>query len=74
MGKLVEGVWHDVWYQTENTTVVTSDRTLCFETGSPRMAPLALQVKVAIKQKPDDITYTYLWPVPGHIEQSLCGS
>ena len=74
MGKLVEGVWHDVWYQTEKHNGRYERQDSLFRNWVTTDGSAGPSGEIAIKQKPDDITYTYLWPVAGHIEQLLCGS
>lgn len=67
MGQLIDGVWHDTGttpnQPVENFNVLHR----LSVTGSPRMARLALPVKVALLPKKTAIICTFLWPVRGRI-------
>jgi hypothetical protein len=41
MGQLIDGVWHDTWYDTKSTGGRFSAQCQPFVTGSPPMARLA---------------------------------
>lgn len=67
MGQLIDGVWHDTWYDTKSTGGNFNALHRLSVTGSPRMAPQAQRVKVASPPKKTAITCTFLWPVRGRI-------
>lgn len=65
MGQLINGVWHDTWYDTKSTGVNFNVRYRPFVTGSPPMARLVLPVKADLPLKKIAITCMFRWPARG---------
>ncbi len=67
MGQLIDGVWHDTWYDTKSTGENFNVLHRLSVTGSPRMARLAQPVRLALLPKKIAIICTFRWPVRGRI-------
>ncbi len=67
MGQLIDGVWHDTWYDTKSTGENSNALHQLSVTGSPRMAHRVQRAKGVSPPKKTAIISTFLWPVRGHI-------
>ncbi|GIS66740.1 MAG: hypothetical protein CM1200mP5_5240 [Candidatus Pelagibacterales bacterium] len=67
MGLLIEGIWHDQWYDTEKNKGEFVRSNSQFRTGLQKMVLPVPVVKKVLQQKLIVIIFTFPSPVPGHI-------
>lgn len=67
MGQLIDGVWHDTWYDTKSTGENFNALHQLSVTGSLRIAHPVQRAKGVSPPKKTAIISTFLWPVRGRI-------
>ncbi len=67
MGQLIDGVWHDTWYDTKSTGGNFNVLYRLSVTGSPLMARRARLAKGALPPKKIAITCMFHLPARGRI-------
>ena len=65
MGKLVNGIWHDVWYDTKETKGHFKRSESQFRNWVTSDCAAGPTAPPASRQRPAAITFTCLSPVPG---------
>ncbi len=71
MGQLIEGVWHDTWYDTTSSGGNFSVQRRLSATGLPLTARPDLPAKADSPQKKIVITCTSPLPAPGRTAHSF---
>lgn len=66
MGQLIDGVWHDTWYDTKSTAVNFNVQLPHFVTGSLPMARQAPLAKAVLPQRKIVIISMFHSPARGH--------
>lgn len=70
MGQLIDGVWHDTWYDTKSSGNFSVQRRLS-ATGLPLTARPDLPAKADSPQKKIVTICTFPLPAPGRIARSF---
>lgn len=71
MGQLIDGVWHDTWYDTKSSGGNFSVQRRLSATGLPLTARPDLPAKADSPQKKIVTIYTFPLPAPGRIARSF---
>jgi len=59
MGLLVDGKWHNDWYDTKSTKGSLFEVSHNLEIGSPQMVKLEQRAKAVLRLSEDDIIYMF---------------